>query len=662
LRLLLWKTLNALRSKDDSIYDKDKKFFENEDKSDSDNDEKNGKATKKQKPKRYKDLVREEILEKMAAEDGGSGMSDGEDGKHVKATQIEEKMNKLAYDEEQKALRAEFMNDSDGDSGKEGSDDDDDWLVKKKGVEIVDEEFEKKRKEEIEALSNAADDNKLNLSDPKGEIKDGDKFLLDFVTNKRWVDHDDMVSDDDEGPAKPRIIGDDGNDSDASLQDLNRMDDFESKYNFRFEEATANSGAGLSVVGYSRAALSDTIRRKDDNRKLKREQRKERKAAERKAKEEKLKRLKNAKKEELEERISQIKGVLGGKGASEDDPKDQGPEIDEEMVAKLMEGDFDPDKFEDLMSKMYSDDFYQKEESEWKTDSDVKASLKEAAEEEGSGLVINEDAEGHLYDNEGEEMVDDGEYDEDYEEAEDYKMEEGTHEKESKLDKKLKARMLDELYKLDYEDIIGDMPTRFKYKKVEKNRYGLTSEEILFSRDTSLKQFVSLNRMAPYDEDGEYVPGWKKRQRFREMSKTEIEEEMQKYAPAATNEETEDGEPKKKRRRQKKGKKKEPSSTALPSEETQETTKETESKSETVDDQPKAKRSRKKKGKKLKKGETNSTEVKAKVEESEEQNTNEDAKAEKKTRKRERKGKSKKKSKKQKVDGVSSSRLASYGF
>ena len=644
--LLLWKTLNALRSKDDSIYDKDKKFFENEDKSDSDNDNKNGKATKKQKPKRYKDLVREEILEKMAAEEGGSDMSDGEDGKDMKTTQIEEKMNKLAYDEEQKALRAEFMKDSDGDSGKEGSDDDDDWLVKKKGVEIVDEEFEKKRKEEIEALSNAADDNKLNLSDPKGEIEDGDKFLLDFVTNKRWVDHDDLSSDDDEGPTKPRIIGDDGDDSDASLHDLNRMDDFESKYNFRFEEATANSGAGLSVVGYSRAALSDTIRRKDDSRKLKREQRKERKAAERKAKEEKLKRLKNAKKEELEDRISQIKGVLGGKGGSEDDPKDQGPEIDEEMVAKLMEGDFDPDKFEDLMSKMYSNDFYQKEESEWKTDADVKASLKEAAEEEGSGLVIDEEAEGHLYDNEGEEMVDDGEYDEDYEEAEDY-MEKSTHEKESKLDKKLKARMLDELYKLDYEDIIGDLPTRFKYKKVEKNRYGLTPEEILFSRDTSLKQFVSLNRMAPYNEDGEYVPGWKKRRRFREMTKAEIEEEMQKYAPAATNEETEDGEPKKKRRRQKKGKKKESSSTALPNEETRETTKETESKSEIVGEQPKAKRTRKKQGKKLKKGDTDSTEVKAKVEDTKEQNTNEDAKAEKKTRKRERKGKSKKKSKKQ---------------
>lgn len=621
---------------------------------------------------KYRDVVREKILEKMENdEDARESDDDSVDKKDIRSLQKDEKLEKLAYDDEQKELRSAFMT---GDND-ESSDSDDDWLVKKKGAAVFDGEVEKERINAIEQLEKTAEMDGLKLSDPKGEVQDGDKFLLDFIKNKRWVDQNELESDsDNDEPMKPRIIDneDDGHDSDASLQELDKTDDFESKYNFRFEEANENSGAALSVVGYSRTALSDTVRRKDESRKLKRQQRKERKEAERKAKEERLKRLKNAKKEELEDRIKQIKSVLGDKvdEAAVEKPGDDN--IDEEMVAKLMEGDFDPDKFEDIMSKMYSDDFYAQEEKEWKTDLDVKESLKKANEEDG--IVLNEEGEGDVYDDAGGEMEYEGEYDE----TEDYGEEDldvdardkDVTEKESSLDKKLKERMLDELYKLDYEDIIGDMPTRFKYRKVEKNRYGLTSEEILFSRDTSLKQFVSLKRMAPYIEDGEYNPGFRKRRKFREMSKEEIREEMKQYAlqNAKIDDEVEEEveKPKKKRRRQKKGKKAvTPSENITSSEdyantEVEEISKETnETESE---DKTKSKKTRKKKGKKGTKAdmakvndETNNFTTTSKV-----NNEKIEKSSSKKSRKRDRK--SKKKDHKQKVDGISASRLQSYGL
>ena len=63
---------------------------------------------------------------------------------------------------------------------------------------------------------------------------------------------------------------------------------------------------------------------------------------------------------------------------------------------------------------------------------------------------------------------------------------------------------------LNYEDIVAGMPTRFKYRQGDTNSCGLSTEEILFARDSTLTQFVSLKKLAPCAEQ-EYFVGSKKR-------------------------------------------------------------------------------------------------------------------------------------------------------
>ena len=693
------KTIKALRKKDDKIYDPNSRFFDDDNYNAVGDDKNDGDIEKKQKPKRYKDVVREQILEQMEDEENEGGNKKT----NTNVDMSDDHRSKLGYDEQQNKLRKAFLTESsEKTDGGKSDDEDDEWMVVKKKVPEQDlNQLEKEASEELKEIEDLSKNNSNKkkgdntFKDPRGEVEDGEKFLLDFIQNKKWIDTNHI----DRGRYDDKYENENESGDESSLDDVDRADDYESQYNFRFEQATqgatTNSGANLSVQTYARGQTMNTVRRTDTTRKDKREARKERKVTERKAKEEQLKRLKNAKKSEMNQKLSKVKSVIGGIEENA---------IDEAQIMKMLEGDYDPEKFEKAMEEAYGDEFYQKEDNEWKTDVDVRETLK--GDDDGENLVGQDDVNGGMYDNVQEEG--EGEVSENAMEEEEYYDEsaewddnngdayDGSHD-ETKLEKKLKTKMQDELYKLDYEDIVAGMPTRFKYRQVESNDYGLTTQEILYARDTTLKQFVSLKKMAPYNEQDEFNAGSKKRRKFREMLKKDLEADQPPPKEESLEDDAENNgeaaaeeveEPKKKRRRLKKGKKRSKDDTLVPTStdltEKSEATK-VDTKSNLNDDVDKSKetkkRRRKKSGKKgssadkdtneegiVEKLDSNHKEAdenKNKVTESDDWKGNVEstpACEEEKQKKKKKKKKKDKNNTKGSVAGMSKSRLASYGL
>ena len=295
-------------------------------------------------------------------------------------------------------------------------------------------------------------------------------------------------------------------DSEASFDSA--ADAFEHAYNFRFEDPSLAEQA-FSVKSFPRHT-EDSIRRPDDRRKVARRERAARKEEEKQTKMRELDQLKSLKRQEIADKLRVLREASGSDNRMDGDAFD-GIDLD---------ADFDPAEHDRVMQRQFNDDYYARTDEDgkpvWDDDVEIDDILAEHTEKprkrKRSGAV---------------------EMDADFEQGADVKMSKKDKKAAKKAEKKAakKARthesedaavdvddmdasvqhgadpesrrqraheLMDEYYGLGYEDMIGDMPTRFKYASVPKSDYGMSAGDILLADDADLNSVVGLKHLQPY--------------------------------------------------------------------------------------------------------------------------------------------------------------------
>lgn len=464
------KTLSEIRAHSDKVYDPQTRFFDEQELAKIDNEWKAKHASKKKsiasvdsKPKiTIKDYQRERIL-------SGKIIEQEEEYENE-----EEEEQPLTHVQEQELLKAEMkkaFSFEDNNNNLPNQDDGDNNLlsIRVKSEEEIAKEEEEYRNFLLENLA-SSENAKLSMGEwlsyreeydgvdrkagkSKKQLTDDD-FLIDYVLNKGWVDKQAAKI-----PSYDKIIEEDLEDEEAEEQ----AEEFEMAHNFRYEQE-----GGTQIQTFARN-IEGSMRREESKRKEQRKSAKERKALEKLQKEEELKRLKNLKMAEIKKKLEKITKVSAIPSSK----------INIEDIADEMEGDFDPEKHDKLLKKLIPDEDGGEDEGKPVFSSDSEIDYTSDEEDEKKKPAVKKATKAIK------KALKKAQKSEETDEADE-------------AEKARLSKYLDEIYNLDYEDLIGDIPCRFKYQQVEPSTYGLSLEDILTADDSQLNSYFSLKKMAPY--------------------------------------------------------------------------------------------------------------------------------------------------------------------
>ncbi|XP_061339699.1 uncharacterized protein LOC133286313 isoform X2 [Gastrolobium bilobum] len=455
--------LIKVKKQDPILKQKDVKLFVSDHNSEDESDEKEksiSKDRKNDKPMYLKDVMAKHLIEE------GPDFGDKE-----------EEIKKKTYGDEQEELKRAFREAVEREDLKDGEGEFF-TLKEKAGEDKAEDSGDKEFEEKLDEYFGG-----------DVELNENSKFLKSYFMNKMWIDKN----------GKNLNVGEE------ELQGISEDEmeiEKQEEYEYRFQE-----NQGDRVLGHARK-VEGSVRKKTNARKEQRKSKEERMSIAQKEREEELKHLKNLKKQEIQEKV---KKIIKTAGIHDDDIIP--------LSAAEIEEEFDPEEYDKMMKKAFDDKYYNAEDADpdFCSDNDDMEKPDFEKEDELLGLPKGWDACGS--DGDGGFLAarekalkkkientsdDDDDAQERESENEDKIPEEGSGKRKKRktaLLEKARQTLMDDYYKLDYEDTIGDLKTRFKYAKTKPNRFGMSASEIILMDDKELNQYVSLKKLAPYQEE-----------------------------------------------------------------------------------------------------------------------------------------------------------------
>ncbi|KAG8630617.1 hypothetical protein KVT40_002236 [Elsinoe batatas] len=463
-------TLQALKSKDPRIYDKNVNFYRPlEETLPRPEDE-----GKKAKPLYLKDYHRQNLL-------NGTNGDDTHTDK-VAAT----------YDQEQDALRANLVGQmhaiaSDNDS-------DEDGFLQKKAAPAHDNVSTRPPSSGV----HPSRQHKIKDLDLDDADKDPETYLSNFMAARAWVPD-----------TNSRFAHLDSDDS----EEEQRAEEFEDAYNMRFEDPEK---ANAKLVSFARDMNKYSVRREEKTGRQKaREKEREIKEAAKREKHEERARLRKLRIEEVEEKVKMIKEAAG-LGATD--------VVDLDEWKDVLEGDFDDDRWEREMQKRFGEKYYagkddislsgdeaehshkrtKPKKPKWNDDIDIKDLVPEFGEEE-EGLekptfTLTDDEDEATKNDDADIVMGDDDLPKKIKAPKQKSRKELASEKK-RADRKQRAQiesLIDEQLTTEPQ---SSSTAGFRYRETSPVSYGLSARDILFAEDTQLNTFAGLKKTHAFRDE-----------------------------------------------------------------------------------------------------------------------------------------------------------------